>query len=73
MAFRGTCPYINEVGKEKRIVCECMKFSFPDKTAKREIIYGYCAHPTNWKECPFKKMMDNFYERKYNGDGNQQI
>ena len=73
MAFRGTCPYVNEVGKEKRIVCECMKFSFPDRKAKREIIYGYCAHPTNWKECPFKKMMDNFYERKYNGDGSEQI
>ena len=71
MAFRGTCPYINEVGKEKRIVCEGMKFAFPDKQAKREIIYGYCAHPTGWRECPFKKMMDNFYERKYNGDGKQ--
>lgn len=65
MAFRGTCPYVTETGKDRHVGCECTKFTFPDKYAKREIIYGYCAHPINWKECPFKRMMDNFYERKY--------
>ena len=66
MAFRGVCPYIKELGKDKQLACECASFNFPDKGAKRDVIYGYCAHPDNWKECLFKKAMDNFYERKYN-------
>lgn len=66
MAFRGVCPYIKELGKDRQLACECASFNFPDIRAKRDVIYGYCAHPEKWKECLFKKAMDNFYERKYN-------
>ena len=53
--------------KDKRnISCECAHFKFPDKIARRDVIYAYCAHPTAFNECFIKKTMDRFYyERKY--------
>ena len=51
MAFRGVCPYIKEHGKDKEIDCECVNFNFPDRGARRDVIYGYCAHPEKWKDC----------------------
>ena len=65
----GLCPYyIRDRGKG-RVYCECCRFSFPDKGARREIIYRYCAHPTGYKSCMIKQCMDNFYERKYSEHG----
>ena len=34
----------------------------------REVLYGYCGHPTKWKECTFKAVMDRYYDRKYDVD-----
>lgn len=51
------------------ISCECASFKFPDKIARREVIYKFCAHPTAYKECAFKAVMDRYYyERKYSGE-----
>lgn len=68
LAFAGMCPYLKDAKSVERTVCECARFTFPDRIARREILYGYCGHPTAWKICPLKKTMDNFYERKYDED-----
>ncbi len=61
----GICPYyIRDRGKGV-VYCECAKFRFPDKQARRDIVYGYCAHPEGYKRCALKQMMDSYYERKY--------
>lgn len=64
-APEGVCPYfIRDRGKGV-IYCECARFHFPDKLARREIVYTYCAHPTGYKQCVLKHAMDGFYRRKY--------
>ena len=47
------------------IYCECARFHFPDKLARREIVYTYCAHPSGYRQCVLKQAMDGFYRRKY--------
>ncbi len=59
------CPYYQRDRGNGRIYCECARFRFPDSASRREILYGYCGHPTNYKLCPLKQAMDHFYERKY--------
>ncbi|MBE6559453.1 MAG: hypothetical protein E7661_10685 [Ruminococcaceae bacterium] len=61
----GICPYYLRDRGNGMVYCECARFRFPDKLARREIVYGFCAHPENYKKCAFKQMMDHFYERKY--------
>lgn len=68
MAFAGMCPYLKDAKSVERTVCECARFTFPDRIIRREILYGYCGHPTAWKECPFKRALDNYYERKFSYD-----
>lgn len=63
------CPYIKDMRNSTRTVCECAKFTFPDKISRRSIIYGYCAHPTAWKTCPLKQTLDAYYERVYSSEG----
>lgn len=65
MAFTGMCPYLKDMRSLERTVCECAKFTFPDKACRREILYGFCGHPTGWRACPFKLAMDHHYDRKY--------
>lgn len=64
--YLGICPYYQRDRGKGVVYCECARFRFPDKVARREIVYGFCAHPTNYKKCALKQMMDHFYERKYN-------
>ncbi|MBO5041442.1 MAG: hypothetical protein J6D87_00605 [Clostridia bacterium] len=61
----GICPYYLRDRGNGLVYCECARFRFPDKLARREIVYGYCAHPDHYKQCPIKQTMDHFYERKY--------
>ncbi len=65
MAFAGMCPYLKETRKSSDTLCECARFTFPDKQSRREILYGCCGHPDNWRECRFKLALDGYYERKY--------
>lgn len=69
MAFAGMCPYLKDARSCERTVCECARFTFPDNITRRELIYGYCGHPTAWKECTFKPIMDRYYDRKYSAQG----
>ena len=49
----------------ERTICECARFTFPDKGTRREVLYGVCGHPSAWRACPFKLAMDHHYDRKY--------
>lgn len=71
MAFAGMCPYLKDARSCERTICECAKFTFPDRVTRREVLYGYCGHPTKWKECTFKLIMDRYYDRKYSNDGTE--
>ena len=66
MAIAGMCPYFKKIPDDKKITCECAKFTFPDRIARRDLLYGFCAHPTAYKNCILKQSMDKYYyERKY--------
>ena len=55
----------------ERTICECARFTFPDRQSRRDILYGYCGHPSAWRACPLKLAMDNYYERKYAAKDNK--
>ncbi len=61
----GMCPYYLRDKGNGTVYCESARFRFPDKFARREIVYGFCAHPENYKKCAFKQMLDHYYERKF--------
>ena len=60
----GSAYFIRDRGRGV-IYCECARFHFPDKLARREIVYTYCAHPSGYRQCVLKQAMDGFYRRKY--------
>ncbi len=59
------CPYFKQDRGRGHICCEGATFKFPDKLARREYVYRFCAHPEGYRQCPLKLTMDHFYERKY--------
>ena len=61
----GICPYYKKERGGGQMNCEGATFRFPDRLARREYVYGFCAHPEGYKMCPLKVAMDHFYERKY--------
>ena len=61
----GICPYFMRDRGKMGLYCECARLKFPDRLARREIIYTYCGHPEGYKTCMLKQAMDHFYERKY--------
>ncbi len=65
MAYAGMCPYLKNTKKADGAVCECARFTFPDKQSRRDVLYGYCGHPDAWRECMFKQIMDRYYDRKF--------
>lgn len=68
MPIAGTCPYFQREKGDGYTYCECARFRFPDKQARRDIVYKYCAHPDGYEGCVIKQAMDQFYERKYSGE-----
>ncbi len=61
----GICPYFIRDRGKGLVYCECARFRFPDRMARREIVYRFCAHPTGYKSCALKQALDHYYERKY--------
>lgn len=61
----GICPYFKRDRGNGRVTCEGASFRFPDKLARREYLYRFCAHPSGYKTCPLKVALDHHYERKY--------
>lgn len=72
MPVSGACPYFQKDKGDGYVYCECARFHFPDKQSRRDIVYKYCAHPDGYKVCAIKLTMDQFYERKYNGEQTKQ-
>ncbi len=68
MAFTGMCPYLKDARSCEKTVCECAEFTFPDRISRREVIYKYCGHPTGWRVCMLKAVMDGYYERRYSAE-----
>jgi hypothetical protein len=61
----GLCPYFKRDRGNGRVSCEGASFRFPDRLARREYVYRFCAHPEGYKLCPLKVALDHYYERKY--------
>ncbi len=68
MAFAGTCPYLKDSRNAESTICECARFTFPDKKSRRDVLYKYCGHPTGWQQCTFKAVLDDYYGRLYSSD-----
>lgn len=64
MSIAYFCPYFI-FEKSKDFHCEIVRVSFPDKETRRDVVYGYCAHPEDYEKCPFKKALDRYYERRF--------
>lgn len=63
------CPYFKKDRGGGVIYCECATLRFPDRNARREVVYTYCAHPDGYNKCVLKQVMDRYYERKYSNGG----
>lgn len=55
------CPYY-QYDKDNILHCEIGNIYFFDKYMRRDIGYTYCSQ--KYEECPFKKALDKYYERK---------
>ena len=64
-AMIGICPFFKQDRGNGRLSCEGGQIKFPDKGARREFIYGLCAHPTAYKTCRMGIALEHYYERKY--------
>lgn len=64
MTYSFDCPYFRDVVKGA-ILCEFAKITPPDKEVYTKFTQTYCGHHRNYKECPFYKIMDEYYRRKY--------
>ena len=64
MPIAGVCPYYR-YEKAGVTYCECGELRFPDRAARRSVVYGYCAHPSAYHKCPLKHAMDGYYERSF--------
>lgn len=67
-AALGICPYFKSDRGCDRLSCEGAVFHFPDKAARREFVYQFCAHPVGYKACPLQVTLNHYYERKYSKD-----
>ena len=61
----GICPFFKQDRGNGRVSCEGANFRFPDKEARREYVYRFCADTDGYKTCPLQVVLDHHYERKY--------
>ena len=64
MGYSFECPYFCSMRSDV-ILCEIARVTPPDKESRKEFVSEYCGHTTNYKECPFYKVLDNYYKRLY--------
>lgn len=64
-SYNFDCPYFLGSEKHTNIRCEFAKITPPDAEARTEFITEHCGSDTKYQECPFYKIMDNYYKRKY--------
>lgn len=63
MRYSFDCPYL--IHTKDCIRCELAKITPPDQQARKDFLTDHCGHPTEYKQCPFYKIMDDYYRRKY--------
>ena len=57
------CPFF--VREEKGFLyCEVCRFKFKSALMRREIVYGFCAHPEGYKNCEIYRATCRYYERR---------
>lgn len=72
-----TCPYYRrereKKGEDKSgmgyMYCEMARFSFPDKQARRNLLYKYCCKngvSDTGEKCTVKEILDIYYEGEEN-------
>lgn len=64
-ALEGICPFFQQDRGNNRISCEGGSLRFPDRVARREFVYTYCASFEGCKACPLNRSLEQYYERKY--------
>lgn len=64
MRYNFDCPYLSIV-KGNVIRCEFGTFKPPDTESRIEFLTEHCGHAEHYKNCPFYKITDNYYKRKY--------
>lgn len=70
MIYSFECPYFRSI-RNGVILCEFARITPPDIDAHKEFAQKYCGHHKNYKECPFYKIMDEYYKRKYSTEVDQ--
>ena len=65
----GMCPYFQRDRGNGIVNCEGARLRFPDRQARRDIVYRICAHPTGYNDCPLKQALDGYYQRRYETGG----
>lgn len=64
----GTCPYYM-YDKGNILFCEGATLKYPDKKAKNDHLGCYCCSVENgYKKCTMNGILEEYYERLYNGD-----
>lgn len=64
-----SCPYF-KWDKPKEVGCEGKTvLRFPDALTCNKHLKAYCAG--QWKQCTYAKALNEFYERKYDGNDNK--
>ena len=61
------CPFF-EREKNGRLYCECCRLDFKDKLMRRELVYRFCAHTEQYKDCEIYKALCRYYERREKGE-----
>ena len=59
------CPYFMGYRSGKPISCECAKIELPDKQSRADLLDTLCGNGDAYLECPFYKVLDRYYKRKY--------
>jgi hypothetical protein len=59
------CPFFLKESGYGRFYCEGAILKPPDRIAKREIVYKYCASMGNYKNCMIYQMLTAYYDRLY--------
>jgi hypothetical protein len=59
------CPYFISAKHEGVISCELAKITPPDKPARNELLSSFCGGGDRYLECPFYRILDKYYKRKY--------
>ena len=65
MATCYNCPFFQRIREGGRINCECATIKPPDKQFQEDFANEYCASGSGYKNCPFYKLLVEYYERKY--------